>query len=75
MIITRNLIFENFKSKKNSTNVKKKLRFILSDKSNEVINSLKTNYKYSYYHLSNNKLIHDIVSIKVVLNNRVIFLI
>ena len=48
MIITRNLIFENFKSKKNSINVKKKLRLILNDKSNEVINSLKSSYKYSY---------------------------
>ena len=66
MIITRNLIFENFKSKKNSTNVKKKLGFILSDKSNEVINSLKSNYKYSYSQKFINKFKNKFSSLKLI---------
>ena len=66
MIITRNLIFENFKSKKNSPNVKKKLRFILSDKSNEVINSLKSNYKYSYSQKFINKFKNKFSSLKLI---------
>ena len=66
MIITKNLIFKNFKSKKNSINVKKKLRLILSDKSNEVINSLKSNYKYSYSQKFINKFKNKFSSLKLI---------
>ena len=48
MIITRNITFDNFKNRINSSNVKKVLKLILKDQENEVINSLKSNYKYSY---------------------------
>ncbi len=48
MIITRNITFDNFKNRINSPNVKKVLKLILKDQKNEVINSLKSNYKYSY---------------------------
>jgi len=46
MIITRNILFKNF-NKKYSSSVNSKLRFILS-KNNEIINSLKSSYRYSY---------------------------
>ena len=48
MISTKNLKFFNFKKKISSSVVKKELRLILSDKENQVINSLKLSYKYSY---------------------------
>ena len=48
MISTKNLKFLNFKKKISSSVVKKELRLILSDKENQVINSLKLSYKYSY---------------------------
>ena len=48
MISTKNLKFFNFKKKISSSIVKKELRLILSDKENQVINSLKLSYKYSY---------------------------
>ena len=66
MIITRNLIFENFKNKINSIDVKKKLRLILQDESNEVINSLKSNYKYSYSQKFINKFKNKFSSIKLI---------
>ena len=47
MISTKNLKFFNFKKKISSSIVKKELRLILSDKENQVINSLKLSYKYS----------------------------
>ena len=48
MISTKNLKFFNFKKKISSSIAKKELRLILSDKENQVINSLKLSYKYSY---------------------------
>ena len=47
MIITKNIFFRNFRTKfKLSTN--KKLKSFLLDNNNEIINSLKSSYKYSY---------------------------
>ena len=47
MIITKNIFFRNFRTKfKLSTN--KKLKSLLLDNNNEIINSLKSSYKYSY---------------------------
>ena len=46
MIITRNILFKNF-NKKYSSSVNSKLRFILG-KNNEILNSLKSSYRYSY---------------------------
>jgi len=66
MIITRNLIFENFKNKSNSTNIKKKLKLILNNKNNEVINSLKLNYKYSYSQKFINKFKNKFSSINLI---------
>ena len=48
MISTKNLKFNNFKKKISSSKIKKELKLILGDKENEVINSLKLHYKYSY---------------------------
>ncbi len=66
MIITRNLIFENFKNKVNSTKIKKKLKLILNNKNNEVINSLKLNYKYSYSQKFINKFKNKFSSINLI---------
>ena len=46
MIITKNIYFKNF-SKKYSSSVNSKLKFLLKE-NNEILNSLKSNYKYSY---------------------------
>ena len=46
MMITRNILFKNFK-KKYSPPVNSKLDFVLR-KNNEILNSLKSNYRYSY---------------------------
>ena len=46
MIITRNILFKNF-NKKYSSSVNSKLKFILG-KNNEILNSLKSSYRYSY---------------------------
>ena len=45
---------------------KKKLRLTLSDKSNEVINSLKSNYKYSYSQKFINKFKNKFSSLKLI---------
>ena len=46
MIITKNISFKNF-SKKYSTSVNNKLKFLLKE-NNEILNSLKLSYNYSY---------------------------
>tara|TARA_B100000989_G_scaffold275560_1_gene235195 strand:+ start:671 stop:1834 length:1164 start_codon:yes stop_codon:yes gene_type:complete len=46
MIITKNIFFKNF-SKKYSSAVNNKLKFLLKE-NNEILNSLKSNYNYSY---------------------------
>ena len=46
MMLTRNILFKNF-NKKYSSSVNSKLRFILG-KNNEILNSLKSSYRYSY---------------------------
>ena len=46
MIITKNISFKNF-SKKYSTSVNDKLKFLLKE-NNEILNSLKSSYNYSY---------------------------
>ena len=46
MIITKNIYFKNF-SKKYSSSVNSKLKFLLKE-NNEILNSLKSSYKYSY---------------------------
>ncbi len=46
-MFTKSISFENFKTKINTNGLKKKLQAILYDK-NEIINSLKKNYKYSF---------------------------
>ena len=46
-MLTRNIDFKNFKIKKNTQKVKKKLKKILQE-NNEVIKSLRKTYKNSY---------------------------
>ena len=46
-MFTKNISFQNFKTKTNVKNIKKKLKKILNDE-NEVINSLSENYKNSF---------------------------
>mgnify|MGYP001259640760 FL=1 len=46
MIITRNILFKNF-SKKYSSSVNNKLKLLLRE-NNEILNSLKSSYRYSY---------------------------
>ena len=46
-MLTRNIDFKNFKIKKNSLKVKKELKKLLKE-NNEVIKSLRKNYKNSY---------------------------
>ena len=46
MIITKNIYFKNF-SKKYSSSINNKLKFLLKE-NNEILNSLKSSYKYSY---------------------------
>ena len=66
MISTKNLKFFNFKKKISSSVVKKELRLILSDKENQVINSLKLNYKYSYSDKFLNKFKNKFSSIRLI---------
>ena len=66
MISTKNLKFSNFKKKISSSVVKKELRLILSDKENQVINSLKLNYKYSYSDKFLNKFKNKFSSIRLI---------
>ena len=46
-MFTKNISFQNFKTKTKVKNIKKKLKKILNDE-NEVINSLSENYKNSF---------------------------
>lgn len=46
-MLTKNIKFKNFKIKKNSKKIKKDLKNILLNR-NAVLDSLSTNYKYSY---------------------------
>ncbi len=55
MIITKNIFFKNFKNKITNKNVKKKFESINQNK-NEILNSLTTNYKYSYSNKKINEL-------------------
>ena len=52
-MLTKNIDFKNFKSKKNTLSVKKKLKKLLQE-NNEVIKSLKKTYKNSF----NKKLVN-----------------
>ena len=52
-MLTKNIDFKNFKIKKNTQKVKKKLKKLLKE-NNEVIKSLRKNYKNSY----NRKLVN-----------------
>ena len=63
-MLTRNIDFKNFKIKKNTQKVKKKLKILLQE-NNEVIKSLRKTYKNSY----NKKLVNKFNKI---LNYRVI---
>ena len=66
MISTKNLKFFNFKKKISSSVVKKELRLILSDKENQVINSLKLSYKYSYSNKFLNRFKNKFSSIRLI---------
>ena len=66
MISTKNFKFLNFKKKISSSVVKKELRLILSDKENQVINSLKLSYKYSYSNKFLNKFKNKFSSIRLI---------
>ena len=66
MISTKNLKFFNFEKKISSSVVKKELRLILSDKENQVINSLKLSYKYSYSNKFLNKFKNKFSSIRLI---------
>ncbi len=66
MISTKNLKFFNFKKKISPSVVKKELRLILSDKENQVINSLKLSYKYSYSNKFLNKFKNKFSSIRLI---------
>ena len=66
MISTKNLKFFNFKKKISSSVVKKELRLILSDKENQVTNSLKLSYKYSYSNKFLNKFKNKFSSIRLI---------
>ncbi len=48
MILTKNIEFRCFQKKKNSSLVKQILLSLVKQKDNEIINSLKKNYRYSY---------------------------
>ena len=48
MIFSKNIEFKCFQKKRNSNLIKKKLSLLINQKNNEIINSLKINYKYSY---------------------------
>ncbi len=53
-MFTKSISFQNFNTKINTYGLKKKLQTILYDK-NEIINSLKKNYKYSFHSKKLNK--------------------
>ena len=53
-MFTKSISFRNFKTKIHTNGLKKKLQTILYDK-NEIINSLKKNYKYSFHSKKLNK--------------------
>ena len=48
MIFSKNIEFKCFQKKRNSNLIKKNLSLLINLKNNEIINSLKLNYKYSY---------------------------
>ena len=48
MIFSKNIEFKCFQKKRNSNSIKKNLSILINQKNNEIINSLKLNYKYSY---------------------------
>ncbi len=48
MIFTKNIVLKNFKKNFKSKIINKNLNLIINDKNNEIINSLRTNYKYSF---------------------------
>ena len=48
MIFSKNIEFKCFQKKRKSNLIKKNLSLLINQKNNEVINSLKLNYKYSY---------------------------
>ena len=48
MIFSKNIEFKCFQKKRNSNLIQKNLSLLINQKNNEVINSLKLNYKYSY---------------------------
>ena len=55
MILTKNILFKNFSSRKNSKHIKKKLDVIIKNKhGNDIIKSLCPDYRYNY----SNKLIN-----------------
>ena len=66
MMLTKNLIFKNFKKKIYSSVVKKKLILLLSNENNEVLNSLKSNYKYSFSQKLVNKFKNKFSSIRLI---------
>ena len=65
-MLTRNINFINFKIKKKNKLIRKKLKLILNN-NNQVIQSLKKNYKNSYkkniFHFFNKKLDFRIIGI------------
>ena len=66
MIFSTNITFSSFKDKANYAIVKKKLKSILSEKKNEVINSLKIDYKYSYSQKFISKLKNKFFSMRLI---------
>jgi len=48
MISTKNVVFSNFKNKIRSVIVKNEIKLLLKDDKNEVLNSLKSEFKYTY---------------------------
>ena len=58
-MLTKNIDFKNFKSKKNILSVKKKLKKLLQE-NNEVIKSLKKTYKNSFNKKLVNKYYKDL---------------
>tara|TARA_A100000164_G_C21486767_1_gene576054 strand:+ start:252 stop:434 length:183 start_codon:yes stop_codon:yes gene_type:complete len=54
MILTKNIVFKNFKNKPKVFKLKRELLKILKNK-NEVIKSLSKDYKYSYTEKKNSK--------------------
>ncbi len=65
MILTKNIIFKNFQVIKKDIKLKKNLTLLLKSK-NEILNSLSSNYKYSYSNKLVNKIIKKINSIRLI---------